>query len=141
MHSITAIHLYTYNMTDISSFITEMFDIDIIHDEESYFLLNNTKVVLHQVNGDNGSTHEGRRLFTLSASSIEELHEMRQKLEFYYYREGVPTELFQGNVEFRQDDEDIFLDLKDPDGNIWTLYYSPQTFIAPIESQVFQLTE
>jgi hypothetical protein len=125
---IQAVHLYTYNLHDLSKFITEIFEIDMIHeDNESFFLINKVKFLVNEINDDTTrASHEGMRLFTLGVDSVEFLHEMKQKLEFYYYREGAPSSLFQGIVDIHQTPSSHYLDLIDPDGNIWTLDYRDQ---------------
>jgi hypothetical protein len=97
------------------------------------------KVILNLINDSHmGATHEGRRLFTFNTDNVALLHDLRQKLEFYYYREGVPTELFQGHVELKQDGEVMYLDLKDPDGNIWTVQYLPDAITRLKKTDVLE---
>jgi hypothetical protein len=134
MHlQIDKVILHTNSISRLSQFITQLFELSVEVDQlgQSFcdfgnlrlYFLESGEVRTHQLNFNSQ--------FVFQASSLEELNEFKQKLEFYYYREGIDySPLITQSMTSSQ------LYFIDPDHRTWLLECPRATQSLPVETVV-----
>ncbi len=114
---IQALHIYTSDIISYSNFITTIFDIEVmtINEGSAEFIIGSQRVLLIE-NKDFTRQHDAP-LMTLNLNESDDLYDLQNKIEFYFFREEVSAD----KVIIKEDHMYSFIELRDPSHQVWRI--------------------
>ncbi len=116
--------LYSKDPAKLFHFISYLFDVEAkeVNLDEGFLFFDMNNVNFKIVRLEKGRI-EAKPIFSLQVNSPKELAELKQSLEFFYYKEGISK---SAKITLNDD----CLSFKDPDGRSWEIDCVASTNIA-----------
>ncbi len=108
--------LYSKDVSLLSSFLSDLFDLEVIPTENGAYLENNFFCFLLKEDKKRRSVKTKETIVDLNVSSIHELHELIKRIEFLNYR--LDQEM-RNETEIQTDLDFTFFEIHDPDQRVW----------------------